>query len=380
MRRKTPARPAKEVAGTPKGVALEEALRVYFSSLGYFALRAVPYRLDGADVTDVDLWLYERPATVARRRVIVDVKHKKSPQAAERLIWTKGLQAALGVEFAFVATTDRRITTQRLARMLKIELIEGLPFHKIASEFDLQDTLISHAEFDAEIRAADTTRHTTEWRDAVTTIKASLLTSLGFQSANRCLGVLEEIYNSIVVTPRASSRAITGIRILYLAAACSAISLDYAMAPYMFKSRNEREAALENGVRFGHAEAALALNRISAASSLVDKYLSDGRTLSKRLEMSFMADAENIPSGIIAEHVVRQGLVDSLFEPARELLDASLTTLPIPFDALSPKAKALMGVLIDFSGGQRDKFANLWGSHDFAEVSQDRRNGELPLE
>lgn len=376
MAKKTsPQRAVKAQSLPQKGIAIEEALRVYFSGLGYFALRAIPYRLDGSDVTDIDLWLYERPATVSRRRIIVDIRHKKSPQAAERLIWAKGLQSALGVEAAFVATTDRRPSTQRLARSLKVSLIEDVPFQKLIRAFDRQDILLSQADLDAAVRDADAARHSTEWKDAMAAVKASLLTSLGFQSANRCLGVLADMYNDVVVSPPMSTRAMTGCRISYLAAACAAISLDYAMSDYIFKERNEREAALENGIRYGSAEASSALNRIRTASSLVERYLANGRALAKSLENSFMADAESIPSSIIAEYVSRQSLQEALFDPARDLLDASLARQVTPFDKLSSRAKALMGIFIDFSGGQRDTFAKMWMK---AQESQSN-GGELPF-
>ena len=70
-----------------KGFDLEEALKVYFWQAGYFVVRGIPYRLNGEDVTDIDLWLYERPAASTRRRLIVDIKNRKSPKASERIIW-----------------------------------------------------------------------------------------------------------------------------------------------------------------------------------------------------------------------------------------------------------------------------------------------------
>jgi hypothetical protein len=91
-----------------KGPALEELLKAYFWRAGYFVVRGVPYRLEDEDVTDIDLWLYERPGASTRRRLIVDIKNKRSPKVSERIIWTRGLQMALGVDNAIVATTDRR--------------------------------------------------------------------------------------------------------------------------------------------------------------------------------------------------------------------------------------------------------------------------------
>ena len=78
-----------------KGFRLEEVLRGYFLQAGYFVIRSVPFRIDGNDLTDIDLWLYERPTGSARRRQIVDAKSKSRPKTVERLLWTKGLAEAL---------------------------------------------------------------------------------------------------------------------------------------------------------------------------------------------------------------------------------------------------------------------------------------------
>ena len=43
-----------------KGAVLEELVRAYFARQGFFVLRSVPYRFDGEDVTDLDVWLYSR--------------------------------------------------------------------------------------------------------------------------------------------------------------------------------------------------------------------------------------------------------------------------------------------------------------------------------
>ena len=44
-----------------KGYRLEELLRAYFLRAGFFVVRSVPFQDAGDDLTDIDLWLYERP-------------------------------------------------------------------------------------------------------------------------------------------------------------------------------------------------------------------------------------------------------------------------------------------------------------------------------
>ena len=173
-----------------KGLDLEEMLRAYFLQAGYFVVRGVPYRLDEEDVTDIDLWLYERPGASTRRRIIVDIKNKKSPKAAERIIWTKGLQSALGVDGAIVATTDKRASTRKLSKTLSITLLDGDAVSKLTRSHSLKQAgRLTSEEFDGAVKRVDESRRTTEWRQALSEARGSLLSGLGVLSTNKTLGV-----------------------------------------------------------------------------------------------------------------------------------------------------------------------------------------------
>ena len=127
-----------EVKTSQKGPDLEETLKAYFWQAGYFAVRGLPFRLDDEDITDVDLWLYERPAALTRRRLILDAKNKKVPKAAERLVWARGLQSALGVDGAIVASTDRRQSSRRLAKAMGVTLLDGDALSKLTATTKLR--------------------------------------------------------------------------------------------------------------------------------------------------------------------------------------------------------------------------------------------------
>ena len=61
---------------TNRGATLEELLRAFFLRAGFFVVRGVPFEHLGEELTDVDLWLYERPTGTARRVQICDIKSK----------------------------------------------------------------------------------------------------------------------------------------------------------------------------------------------------------------------------------------------------------------------------------------------------------------
>src|ERR1700730_5445349 len=91
-----------------KGELMEELVRNYFMSLGYFTVRGIKFRYQNNDVTDIDLFLYGRNSTLTRQRINVDIKNKKTPQAFERIVWANGLMKILNFDSCIVATTDGR--------------------------------------------------------------------------------------------------------------------------------------------------------------------------------------------------------------------------------------------------------------------------------
>ena len=344
-----------------KGIEMEEALRAYFFEAGYFVVRGVPFQLEGEDVTDIDLWLYERPAAATRRRIIVDVKNKKSPKAAERIIWIKGLQAALGAESAIVATTDRRPSSKRLAKNLGIALLDGEAVAKVSSAKRISGSdSLSSLEIDNAVKEVDRSRHSADWKNAVHSARASLLTGLGAHSGNRSLTAFLFFAHEAVNAQPGSKQAELAIRLSYLTAALAMISLDYVIADNAFRSIDERRAAILNSVRYGQAEVQPQLSAVDAALGLARKYATNGTAVARQIELGFRADADGIPANIIADYVVRAAAGDAMFQIARVLESASVSRALQGFDMLTPAAKSALGAFLDFGSVSREAFAKSW--------------------
>lgn len=347
-----PARPGS------KGLAMEEALRAYFWEAGYFVARGLPYRLEGDDVTDVDLWLYERPAAATRRRVIVDVKNKRSPKATERVIWTAGLRQALHVDAAIVATTDRRPATRRLARSLGITVLDGeaissLTLHPGPSAEDV----LTGEEWDAAIRAVDVSRGTTQWRDRVRSVRSSLLSDFGVRSANTAMGALMYFAGAAIEAQPGSAAAEASTRAVYAAAAAAAVSLDFTIADYSFSSIDERRRAIANGIRYGQTEEMEALRNVRLAMGLARDFAHNGKAVARQIEGGFLEAATSISAEVVAEYVARHSSSDGLFTAARSLEEASSARSFVSFDSLPIGAKSMLGVFLDFAGLSREAFA-----------------------
>jgi hypothetical protein len=342
-----------------KGANLEEMLKVYFWQGGYFAIRGLPYRLDNEDITDVDLWLYERPAALTRRRLILDAKSKKVPRAAERLVWAKGLQYALGVDGALVASTDKRPSSRRLAKAMGVTLLDGDVISKLTASTKLRlDDQYSSEEFDSLFKAVDTARRSGDWRSALLAARASLLTSFGVHSANTALRVAGFFgEQALLATPR-SDQAHVALRGFYSASAYAAIGLDFVMADLAFKSQEERWTALVNGIRYGQTDTTEALGTVRAALGLVRQHAPNGNSIAKQVEREFELQAATVPAEIIADYVARLSSGEALYAVARELEKNAYKIELTHYDSLSTEARSLLGIFADFHQLSREKIAN----------------------
>jgi Restriction endonuclease len=135
-----------------KGGQAEEVLRSYFLSQGYYVVRGVPFPYQGFDVTDIDLWLYLRPSSLTRERCCVDIKRKKTPQALERVFWTKGLREVLGMDRAIVVTTDNRPAVRNFGAANEVTVLHGEFLQRLVRAANRFPQRISEEAFPSELR------------------------------------------------------------------------------------------------------------------------------------------------------------------------------------------------------------------------------------
>jgi hypothetical protein len=355
-----------------RGLDFEEALRAYFWQAGYFVIRGVPYLVEGEFVTDVDLWLYERPAALTRRRLIVDAKYRGKPKAAERIIWSNGLRAALAVDGAIVATTDRRPNTGSLAKSVNVTLLAGDAVAKLTGSERLTNTgRLTSEEFNDAVKRIDEGRRSTEWRQNLLNARASLVSAFGVQSANCNLAAAGFFAEQMLAAQPQSRQAQMALRLLYLTSAFAAISLDFALADQAFRSQEERRQSIIDSVRFGDAAGVAAIPTIRAAIGLARKYAENGPAVAKQIEYGFNGEAGRIPAEIIADYVSRISASDALFNVAREIENASSSVELPSFDELSVEAKSLLGVFLDFNGVARERIATSWPRKGSASMAGD---------
>ncbi|WP_438392334.1 hypothetical protein [Caballeronia sp. DA-9] len=344
-----------------KGFQLEELLRAYFLRAGMYAVRGVPLQLEGDDLTDVDIWLYERPTGSSRRRQIVDAKSKLKPKAIERMLWTKGLSELLAVDGAYVATTDNRPMLKEISKRLGVSVLDGADLRRMAeSEKVLFADRLSEEELDKSIKAIDKSRRNKELQLAYHDLKAALLDDFGAGTVNRALEHFAVFSRYLIACHPNSPAADISLRLAYISASVAAIAIDASLAKVSLKSAEERHHAILNVIRYGHDDETQGFETVRVAAALVEQYVPNGRAVSQAMINAVRDGFDKIPAEIIADYVLTHMKNDGLFKVARSLESEGFRVTPLSFDELSLEEKSFLGVLMDFSGVDRQSFASAW--------------------
>lgn len=350
-----------EMVPTPKGAVLEEVLRAYFLRAGFFVIRGVPFRFADEDLTDVDLWLYERPTGTSRRVQICDIKYKQRPKAVERIFWTRGLAAALDVDGVYVATTDKRKSLRSVAEKLDLQLIDGTDIQRMQTSANiLYPERIGDEQLIRELQTIDRELRNKQLQDWRIDILSALSEGFGAPSSVRALEGFTRLAKAAVSFHPDSGAARASGRLAYLAAALACASLDYVSVGAAFRTLDERRELILNAVRLGALSDPAGQQSLKMAIALVQKYAPGGKATALAVENGLKHDLELIPAEIVADQAVRLLKADQLFVTARELESAGYQVALPPFDSLSVNTKAMLGALLDYAGVDRERFANAW--------------------
>lgn len=350
-----------EKAQTAKGAVLEEVLRAYFIRAGFFVIRGVPFRFADEDLTDVDLWLYERPTGTSRRVQICDIKYKQRPKAVERIFWTRGLVDALDVDGAYVATTDKRRSLRTVADKLNLQLIDGTDIQRIQnSQAVLYPERLGDEQLIAGLQAVDKGFRTKNLQDARLEILSAISEGFGAPSAVRSLEGFSRLATAAVAYHPDSQAARSAGRLAYLAGAIACQSLDYVSVGAAFRTIEERRDLILRAVRLGALGDDNGQQILRMAMGLIEKYAPGGRGTAMAVEAGLTRDLDHIPAEIVADQAVRLLKSDQLFMTGRELEMASYHVVLPTFDGLSVHTKSMLGALLDYAKVDRQRFANAW--------------------
>jgi hypothetical protein len=344
---------------------MEELLRRYFIRSGYFTVRGVSFVYDGFDITDIDLWLYDRPSSVSRHRIIVDTKNKTTPKAIERIFWTKGLQHVLGVEQSIVATTDKRSAVSDFGKEQDVLILDGSFLDRLEKSPSGEpfENRLTEEEFVELLGTYRPSKDGGDWKGRYKGAKRPLARDLGYNAINAWLIDAKFFAEQaqLVVTHREIA-----VRLLYMFVSFISIAVDFVMKDLAFAETNAKLTALNDGLRYGSQGATGTTDVLELATGLIAQYAPEQRALGMRIREGLRREMEAIPTKILAEYFSKQGVSQELFSMAKELEAAAYSATFTAPNALTPASKGMLGVLLDF--WEMDRKSLLQGG-DFLKAS-----------
>lgn len=366
-----------------KGFETEEIVRSYFLGAGFFVVRGVKLRHDGDELTDIDLWLYERSATLARRRIIIDIKDNAQPKAAERLFFVKGLAEIIQVEATGVATSDNRRSLRELARKHNVLWIDNADLQRLKSSQRLTASVrITDEDLHELISKVDSSRSSKSTRDTYLSVKSAVADRFGPSCANTALDGTQYFARRCVEAHPGSVAAQIFTRLSYFSCGIAAAALDYFSGEAALRPQQERLASLTDAIRFGEDPKGTS-DKLRWAEAAIRDFAPNGAGLAEIVRGRFNDALGSVPAEALAEITAKLAKSDRLFNAARDLEQSAFATECPSFDDLTIDAKSFLGAVLDFIGVDRLAFSKGWRPERKAEAegsstSTIEGDGKLP--
>lgn len=334
-----------------KGPALEEKLRNYFLELHYFVLRGVKFKFNGIDVTDVDLWLYARTSPLFRERTNVDIKNKKTPQALERIFWTKGLQSVLRLDRCIVATTDSRPDVKEFGMRNHVEILDGRFLTRLQKTEKINVRRISEEQFLSEVDHVSLGKLGGDWKGRYEQAKSRTLGALNFDGCNAWLNDIRFFLEQAILS---GSQTIIAWRLVYFCVALFLVGVDFIARNHVTLDAEQRKQVLTDGFRFGEAGRAYTENFSNLAVALVNS-TSPTANAGEAIKFELERQSKQIPVELLGEFFARNSVQAALFEMAHVFEQAAFSTTPLIPSKLDTSEQSILGLLADFFGFDRKK-------------------------
>jgi len=312
-----------------KGGLLEEQLRCYFLSLGYYVVRGAKLKIQDVDATDVDLWLYLYSSAISRERINVDVKNKAKPAAVERVIVARGIMDILGCDRCIVATTDPRDEVIRFGAKHGVTVLGGSFLQQIKA---IVVDRISEETFLKQLRD-DLYKFTTNWFALIEASKSRLLEPPSFAAANEALQDVGQLLGQ----PYAhADKQESFIRVLYLFISHLYVLMDALQATMAFLEPSHQRKDWEEGLRYG----------VTGEENIKTRLQTIARATGRSIDSVRQATAV-FPADILRDFILREGQGQQLFARAKDFEKLAYQSQLVKPSALSPESRGVLGMLCD---------------------------------
>jgi hypothetical protein len=303
-------------------------------------------------LTDVDLWLYLKESTIARTRINVDIKRKKTPQAMERIFWTKGLQDVLGLDSCIVATTDQRSETIQFGRAHDVTVLDGKFMQRVLSYGPDKDSRITEENYEALLDKTSMIESAVNFRNEYKKVKRLLLSDLNFNGCNIFLNKQKLLFEEYQLDSTTKECA---LRLLYIMISYFLISLDFASRNFAYRESEERGKEIFEGFTYGESGKKRVDEIMKIAISLVEQSTSGDLFVNSNLKNEINKQLVDYPSSILVEHFSKSDNLKSLFGDARQFETFGFAQQLVFPKNLDTRLKGLIAVLCDFFKLDRKK-------------------------
>ncbi len=333
-----------------KGELAEEALRDYFFSLGFFVIRGVKFCFQGYTITDIDLWLYNKNSTLTREIINVDVKRKRTPQAIERIFWTKGLQHAISCTRCVVVTTDKRPATKNFGELLDVTVLDGTFVARLIENLRIENRLTEN-DFLSILNHESFLDPKLNWKNKYEEAKSNLILTLNFNGFNQ---FWKDAKFAIEDYLASSLKNEASLRIFYVFLAFALICLDYKSRIFAPLSTQDRIVTLIQGFRYGETGEKRTKEILDAAISLAE-HVSNNMFIKEQLHKEIEVQLKKYPAENIATFFSKSNILKNLFSYSKMFYENAFAIQVTSPSRLPPDLKAIIGVFIDHHKLDRKK-------------------------
>lgn len=364
-----------------KGFETEELLRSYFLEAGFFVVRGIILENAGDTLTDIDLWIYERSTTLARRRTIIDIKDNQDPKAAERLFFIKGLAEVLRVEGAGVATSDGRASLRDFARKNSVLWLDNWDIQRLKTSQKLNSShRITEELMRQMVSLVDKDFASKAISSVYNGIKNSIANRFGPSCANTALEGAGVFARLTVEAHPNSDVAIVAGRLTYFAISVAAAALDFYSAETALRPYSDRLVSFTKAIRYGDSSSQTD-ERLKWTEMAIREYAPGGIGTAAAVREGFEQALQSVPAEGFAQVVVKLAASSELFRLARAMEDAAFSINVPCFDELEIGEKSLLAAVLDFVGIDRARFADAWeGTGELREQALNTRGVDTDLD
>ncbi|MCG6146591.1 hypothetical protein [Leptospira bandrabouensis] len=336
-----------------KGNILEESIRHFFLSEGFYVVRGIILSIDTDTITDIDLLLFKKISPLVRNKANVDIRNRKRPQTFERMLWTSGIKSLLGYDNCYLVSTEARPSMFRFAKNHGISLIAEPLTSYIENKYKKENLRLSEEEFCEKIRliSEQDQKEITSFK-IYTYCREILPHEFNFDNLNQILNQIKEIFNLYIIQNKSENT----VRVLYLTVSFFLLILDFILKDFYSLGKDDSSKQLSSIIRFGNngkKQSELMLNRMTklfnTISNSVQPELFD--TVREKANDQW----NKIPAEIISDFYTQEIHKNAIFDYAITFENLAYSTNLKTLSELTPNQKSILYNLCDFLNIDRKK-------------------------